>query len=56
MKKTDLIYNNQVKYAVSEAKIMKSLDHPYILKLVFSFQTPSNLYMAVEMCENGDLA
>lgn len=35
---------------------MKQLDHPYILKLVFSFQTPSNLYMAVEMCENGDLA
>jgi serum/glucocorticoid-regulated kinase 2 len=56
MKKQDLINNNQVKYAVSEANIMKSLDHPYILKLVFSFQTPSNLYMAVEMCENGDLA
>ena len=56
MKKTDLIHNNQVKYAVSEASIMKELDHPYILKLVFSFQTPSNLYMAIEYCENGDLA
>lgn len=56
MKKQELISNNQVKYAVSEANIMKQLDHPYILKLVFSFQTPSNLYMAVEMCENGDLA
>jgi len=56
MKKQDLISNNQVKYAVSEASIMKTLDHPYILKLVFSFQTPSNLYMAVELCENGDLS
>ena len=35
---------------------MKSLDHPYILKLVFSFQTPSNLYMAIEYCPNGDLS
>lgn len=56
MKKQFLINNNQVKYAVSEADIMKDLDHPYILKLIFTFQTPSNLYMAVEFCENGDLA
>ena len=35
---------------------MRSLDHPYILKLVFSFQTPSNLYMAIEYCPNGDLS
>mmetsp|Transcript_30292 Transcript_30292/g.46306 ORF Transcript_30292/g.46306 Transcript_30292/m.46306 type:complete len:96 (-) Transcript_30292:602-889(-) len=35
---------------------MKTLDHPYILKLIFSFQTPSNLYMAVELCQNGDLS
>jgi len=35
---------------------MKKLDHPYILKLVFSFQTPVNLYMAIEYCPNGDLA
>lgn len=56
MKKQFLINNNQVKYAVSEANIMKTLDHPYILKLIFSFQTPSNLYMAVEYCSNGDLS
>lgn len=56
MKKQYLINNNQVKYAVSEAQIMKELDHPFIMKLVFSFQTPSNLYMAVEYCENGDLS
>ena len=37
MKKQYLINNNQVKYAVSEAQIMKELDHPFILKLVFSF-------------------
>ena len=35
---------------------MKTLDHPYLMKLIYSFQTPQNLYMALEYCENGDLA
>ena len=37
MKKQYLISNHQIKYAVSEAQIMKSLDHPYLLKLIYSF-------------------
>ena len=56
MKKQYLISNHQIKYAVSEAQIMKTLNHPYLMKLVYSFQTPSNLYMALELCENGDLS
>ena len=56
MKKQYLISNHQIKYAVSEAQIMKTLDHPYLLKLIYAFQTPSNLYMALEFCENGDLS
>lgn len=35
---------------------MKTLDHPYLLKLIYTFQTPSNLYMGIEYCENGDLS
>lgn len=38
MKKSFLIMNNQIKYAVSEAQIMKELVHPYILKLNYAFQ------------------
>ena len=56
MKKQYLISNHQIKYAVSEAQIMKTLDHPYLLKLIYSFQTPSNLFMALEYCEGGDLS
>ena len=37
MKKSYLIMNNQIKYAVSEAQIMKELDHPYLLKLYYTF-------------------
>ena len=35
---------------------MKTLNHPYLMKLIYSFQTPQNLYMALEYCENGDLS
>ena len=56
MKKQYLISNHQIKYAVSEANIMKTLDHPYLLNLIYTFQTPQHLYMGVEYCENGDLS
>jgi len=56
MKKQHLISNHQIKYAVSECQIMKTLNHPYLMKLIYSFQTPTNLYMALEYCENGDLS
>lgn len=46
----------QLKYAVSEANILKKVDSPFIIKLYYSFQTPLNLYMALDNCTNGDLA
>ena len=56
MKKQTLINNNQIRYAVTEAQIMREMDHPYVLKLMFSFQTPDYLHMVMELCENGDLS
>ena len=37
MKKSQLIQNHQVKYAVSESNIMQKLNHPYLIKLYYSF-------------------
>jgi len=37
MSKKQLIQNHQVKYAVTEAQIMKKLDHSYVLKLMYTF-------------------
>ena len=56
MGKQELINQDQIKDAVGEATTMRILDHPYILKLEHSFQTPTNLYMALELCPNGDLS
>jgi serine/threonine protein kinase len=47
--------NGQLKYAISECKIMRAIKHPFILKLHFAFQTKKNLYIVLEFCPNGDL-
>jgi len=56
MQKQFLISNNQIKYAVTEAEIMKSLEHPFVLRLEYTFQTPDHLHMVMELIENGDLS
>jgi tRNA A-37 threonylcarbamoyl transferase component Bud32 len=46
----------QLKYAVSEGKILQQLDHPFIIKLNYAFQTPKNLHFVLDYCPNGDLS
>jgi len=46
----------QLKYAVGEANILKKVLSPFIIKLHYSFQTPSNLYIALDYCPYGDLS
>jgi len=55
LNKKKLIAKKQLKYAVGEANILKKVESPFIIKLYFSFQTPSNLYIAIDYCPNGDL-
>lgn len=40
MKKKFLTQQGQLKYALSESEILQSLDHPFILKLFCTYQTP----------------
>ena len=56
LKKGFLVKNNHLKYAISEANILKQANHPFVLKLHYSFQTPDNLYMILDLCSGGDLA
>jgi serine/threonine protein kinase len=37
LKKSFLVKNNHLKYAISEANILKKAEHPYVIKLHFSF-------------------
>lgn len=44
-----------LKYAIRECRIMKELDHPFIVTLYYAFQTQSHIYMVLEYCPNYDL-
>ena len=51
-----LMMKKQIKYAQAEANILKNSDHPFMLSMSFSFQTPTNLYMVIDYCSGGDLS
>lgn len=55
LSKPTLQKHKQLKYAISECKIMKQLNHPFIVPLYYAFQTPKYLYLILELCPNGDL-
>mmetsp|Transcript_9808 Transcript_9808/g.19284 ORF Transcript_9808/g.19284 Transcript_9808/m.19284 type:complete len:713 (-) Transcript_9808:1832-3970(-) len=46
----------QLKYAINEGKILKQLDHPFIIKLHYAFQSAKSLYYVLDYCPYGDLA
>ena len=50
LNKRRLIGKKMLKYAVSEATILKKLDCPFIIKLYCAFQSPRNLYLALDNC------
>jgi len=56
LNKKKLFSKKQLKYAVGEANILKRLNSPFIVKLYYAFQTPTNLYMALDHCSLGDLS
>ncbi len=53
--KASLILKRKLRYAVAESNILKTCNHPFILKLHFAFQTPKNLYLILDYCARGDL-
>ncbi|KRX00795.1 Protein kinase-like domain [Pseudocohnilembus persalinus] len=56
LKKKQLILKKQLKYAVTEANVLKMCNHPFVLKLHYAFQTPNYMYLVLEYCPGGDLS
>ena len=55
LSKTALKKQRQLKYAISECKIMKIMRNPFVLMMHYAFQTTQSLYMVLDYCPNGDL-
>ncbi|CAD8121385.1 unnamed protein product [Paramecium sonneborni] len=46
---------NQVEAIKHEVEIMKLINHPYIIRLVESFENRSHIYLVTELIKDGDL-
>ncbi|CAK75139.1 unnamed protein product (macronuclear) [Paramecium tetraurelia] len=54
--KSMLIKHDFLNYTLLELQILKTIKHPFIVRLYFAFQTQNYLYLATELCPAGDLA
>lgn len=55
LKKEAMLKRNQVTHIKAERKIMELIDHPFIVKLKYAFQSPEKLYMVMDYCPGGEL-
>ena len=59
LKKELLIQNAEVKRSQIEKRVLmkaREHDHPFIARLISTFQTETRLYFVMEYCPGGDLS
>ncbi|CEM02372.1 unnamed protein product [Vitrella brassicaformis CCMP3155] len=54
-KKIPKCYVEDIDRFRQEIDIMKSLDHPNIVRLYETFEDPTDIYLVMEMCQGGEL-
>lgn len=47
--KSDINSEHEIKQAIAERNILESMDHPFIVKLHYAFQTKSRLFLIVDL-------
>jgi protein-serine/threonine kinase len=55
LKKKHLIKKNQVEHTIAERSILENMKHPFIIELVYAFQTTTKLFFVLEFCPGGEL-
>ncbi|KAG9342922.1 hypothetical protein JZ751_015138 [Albula glossodonta] len=55
LEKRHIIRENKTQYVKIERDVMTSLDHPFFVKLYFTFQDDEKLYFGLSYAKNGEL-
>eukprot|EP00743_Colponemidia_sp_Colp-15_P000706 GILK01000783.1.p1 GENE.GILK01000783.1~~GILK01000783.1.p1 ORF type:complete len:537 (-),score=100.78 GILK01000783.1:86-1654(-) len=55
LKKDQLIARNQVEHTMMERTILESVQHPFLVRLQFAFQTHDKLYFVLDYLRGGEL-
>ncbi|CDW89321.1 protein kinase domain containing protein [Stylonychia lemnae] len=54
--KSKIMGHNLTRYAMTERNVMSIVNHPFIVKLNYAFQTQEKLFLILDYCPGGDLA
>ena len=55
LNKREIIGHHQVEGVIREKNIMTSIDHPFVVNLICTFQDDKHLYMLIELVQGGEL-
>jgi len=55
LKKTHLVRRRQIERTRTERKVLSAVNHPFIMKLHYAFQSPEKLYLVLDYCPGGEL-
>jgi len=55
LKKQAIIARNQVEHTNAERKILQALQHPFLMKLRYAFQSEEKLYFVLDYFQGGEL-
>ncbi|KAL3811159.1 hypothetical protein ACHAXA_001374 [Cyclostephanos tholiformis] len=55
LRKSHLVRRRQIERTKTERKVLALLDHPFIMKMYYAFQTPDKLYLVLDYCPGGEL-
>jgi len=55
LRKTHLVKRRQIERTRTERKVLALVDHPFIMKLHFAFQSEDKLYLVLDYCPGGEL-
>lgn len=55
LRKTHLLKRGQIARTRTERLVLSMVDHPFIMKLHFAFQTEEMLYLVLDYCAGGEL-
>jgi len=55
LRKDNVVKRNQVEHTKAERNVLETATHPFIVQLMYAFQTPKKLYFVLEFCSGGEL-
>ncbi|XP_067141750.1 cAMP-dependent protein kinase catalytic subunit beta-like isoform X1 [Centruroides vittatus] len=55
LSKEEIVKLKQIEHTLNEKKILQSISFPFLVKLMFSFKDNSNLYLALEYVQGGEM-